>query len=117
MINSVKINLETGMWIEDMRPEFEIPMVLNWPTDTDGCPIQPEVPEGEDVSLMYIPDPQYKPQPRQGEDYTYWPKWDFELNAWTEGGTAPEPAVPESSPEDQLRADVDYLAMMMEVDL
>ena len=93
MIQLVKINLETGMHIEDAACEC-IPVL------EDGAP-----------------DPQYKPQPIQGVDYMYWPKWDFEMECWTEGGTAPEPAIPEPTLEERNRADIDYLAMIMEVEL
>ncbi len=81
------INTETGMFIEDVL--FESKPLLE-----DGTP-----------------DPQYKTPPMSG-DYMYWPRWDFDANGWTEGGTAPEPVVPVPTAEEQLRADLDYLAMM-----
>lgn len=103
MIRLSKINLETGMFIEDAILNG-IPMILNWPTDAEGNPIQPEVAEGEETPPMYAPDPQYKPQPTQGADYTYWPKWDFETDRWVEGGTVPESVVPEPTLEERTAA-------------
>ena len=73
----VKINLETGLWIEDVL-----------------CDTAPLLDDGN-------PDPQYKTPPTQGVDYTYWPRWDGEK--WVEGGTAPEPVEPELTDVEKLK--------------
>jgi hypothetical protein len=47
----------------------------------------------------------------------YRPHWNFETQKWEEGGAAPEPAIHEPTLDERNRADIDYLAMMMEVEL
>jgi len=88
-----KIDKETGMFAEDAILN-EPPMVLSWPVTDEGTPIQPEVPAGESIPPMYIPDPAYIAVPCP--EGLYWPRWDG--GKWVEGGVAPpnppEPAEP-----------------------
>ena len=48
-------------------------------------------------------------------DGFFWPKWDGEQ--WVEGGVAPEPTPAEPTTEERNRADIDFLALMMGVEL
>lgn len=76
MIIYRKIDLETGMFIEDVI--------------SDGLLLMEN---GE-------PDPAYIALPCPPG--FYWPRWDGEK--WVEGGTAPEPTIPEPTIEERLAA-------------
>jgi hypothetical protein len=78
----------------------------------------------EDAILDYLPytengepDPLYIVDPVPPDAGFILPRWNFEAKEWEEGGTAPEPVTSEPTLEERNRADIDYLAMMMEVEL
>lgn len=87
----LKINTETGMFIEDV--------------------ILPGVP-AITVGEQQIPDPQYISIPCDGR--FYWPRWDGKQ--WVEGGEAPEPVEPEPTVTDYM-IDLDYRLTMQELGL
>jgi hypothetical protein len=90
----LKINTETGMFIEDVILPSVPTVTVN---DPDGNPAQ-------------IPDPQYITTPCPAG--FYWPRWDGEK--WVEGGEAPVPVEPEPT-DSEVLADLIQLLVDKEV--
>ena len=76
-----KINPDTGMFIEDEL--HDAPPILE-----DGTP-----------------DPAYIETPVPPDAGFWWPRWDG--TAWVEGGTAPEPVLPEPTPEEEWKLGIE----------
>ena len=101
----------TGLFIEDVIRD-DVPLIDTWPKDKDGNPIQPTEADHE----RFMPDPAYIETPVPPNAGFQWPRWNGK--SWEEGGTPPAPPPPpEPTLEERNRADIDYLAMMMEVEL
>jgi hypothetical protein len=85
----VKVNLETGLFEEDA-------LLGTVPVLESGEP--------DPTYINVLCPPGF-----------YWPRWNFETQQWEEGGVVPDPVTPQPTLEERNRADIDYLAMMMEV--
>lgn len=89
-------------------------MLLFHKTDTtNGNFVEDVILDAQPTREDGTPDPAYIATPCPGG--FFWPRWNGK--AWEEGGTAPEPVTPKPTLEERNRADIDYLAMMMEVEL